>query len=254
MARPAGTRPGARVLARVSEQVGQVLTSVERIGQAAEAAAADARRAGRPLQRADLAAVRPLAAGLLSRHARLAAGAGVVLAPGALADAPRCIEWWYASADSGPEQLQVDLDPGSAEFYDYTMTEWYRGPQRTGQPSVAGPYVDYICTHQYTFTLSAPLRCAGEFIGVAGCDILAGQVERLVEPGLAELAAAGCPAVLVSGSGRVIASNLASVLPGTAARRHPACASLVPADVQRTPALAGSGLLPWTVLTHPARR
>ena len=37
----------------------------------------------------------------------------------------------------GPEgtgQLEVDLDPASAEFYDYTTTEWYREPARTGQP------------------------------------------------------------------------------------------------------------------------
>jgi hypothetical protein len=50
--------------------------------------------------------------------------------------------------------LEVDLDPGSAEFYDYTTTEWYREPARTGQPCIAGPYVDYISTHEYTFTVS----------------------------------------------------------------------------------------------------
>jgi methyl-accepting chemotaxis protein-like sensor len=241
----------ARLLASVSDQVGQVLASVDRIVQATASAAAAARLAGRPLQRADLAAVRPLAAALLGRHAGLTAGAGVVLAPGALADVPRCIEWWWADEGSGPEQLQVDLDPESAEFYDYTMTEWYQGPQRTGRPSVAGPYVDYICTHQYTFTLSAPVWCAGEFLGVAGCDILAGQIERLVEPGLAGLGRAGRTAVLVSGSGRVIASNLAGVLPGTAACRQPGCADLVPVAGPPGEAAAGPGVLPWTILSHP---
>jgi hypothetical protein len=242
---------GGRLLAAVSDQVGQVLTAVDRISQATADAAAAARTAGRALQRADLAAVRPLAADLLYRHAGLAAGAGVVLAPGALADVPRCIEWWWADEGTGPEQLQVDLDPESAEFYDYTMTEWYREPQRTGRPSVAGPYVDYICTHQYTFTLSAPVRCGGEFIGVAGCDILAGQVERLVEPGLSGLGRAGRAAVLVSGGGRVIASNLPGVLPGTAAARQPACAGLVPVAGQGSPAGAGPSILAWVLLSHP---
>ncbi|HEY1642156.1 MAG TPA: cache domain-containing protein [Streptosporangiaceae bacterium] len=241
----------ARLLAEVSDQIEQVLASVDRIGQATSAAAVAARRDGRLLQRADLAAVRPLAAELLDRHPALTAGAGVVLAPGALADVPRWIEWWRSVQGPGPEQLQVDLDPESAEFYDYTMTEWYRGPQRTGGPSVAGPYVDYICTHQYTFTLSAPVWCAGEFTGVAGCDILAGQIERLVEPGLSRL---GRPAVLVSGSGRVIASNLPAVLPGTAARRQPACAGLIPVTVPagQTEPESGPGVLPWTILSHLA--
>ena len=124
---------------------------------------------------------------LLRAHAGLAAGAGIVLAPGTLADAPRCIEWWWADPQAQVSQLHVDLDPESAEFYDYTTTEWYREPERTGQPSVAGPYVDFICTREYTFTLAAPIRCPGRFIGVAGADILAAQVERLVLPGLAGL-------------------------------------------------------------------
>ena len=124
--------------------------------------------------------MRRLVAELLRAQAGLAAGAGIVLAPGTLADAPRCIEWWWADQQAQVSQLHVDLDPESAEFYDYTTTEWYREPERTGQPSVAGPYVDFICTRQYTFTLAAPIRCAGRFIGVAGADILATQVERLV--------------------------------------------------------------------------
>jgi hypothetical protein len=246
------SQPGATLLTAVSDHIGRVLIAVDRIGQATAAAAAAARTAGRPLHRPDLAAVRTLAADLLHHHADLAAGAGVVLAPGALADVPRCIEWWWADEGSGPEQLQVDLDPESAEFYDYTMTEWYREPQRTGRPSVAGPYVDYICTHQYTFTLSAPVCCAGEFIGVAGCDILAGQIERLVEPGLSELRRAGRAAVLVSGSGRVIASNLPGVLPGTAVSRQPACPGLVPVAGQGSPAGTGSSILAWTLLSDPA--
>ena len=111
---------------------------------------------------------------------------------------------------------------------------------------MAGPYVDFICTRQYTFTLSAPIRCAGQFIGVAGADILATQVERLVLPGLAGL---GRTAVLASGQGRVIASNTAAILPGTALPGPPG-ARLVPVA---GPANGATGsLLPWTLLTLPA--
>jgi Cache domain len=247
-AAPAGDQlaPGdqfARLLAGVTRPLERVLDSVITVGAAAAAIAAAARSAGRPLRRADLAALRDEAAAVLRRHAGLAAGAGVVLAPGTLADAPLCIEWWRADEGAGCQRLQVDLDPGSAEFFDYTTTEWYGTPRQTGRPSVAGPYVDYICTHQYTFTVSVPIMAAGRFAGVAGADILAGQVERLALDGLSAL---GRPAVLVGGNGRVIASNTARVLPGVPAARQPLCAGLTP--------VAGPGLdhmLPWTLLSQP---
>ena len=126
------------------------------------------------------------------------------------------IDWWWA--DQGIGQLEVDLDPGSAEFYDYTTTEWYREPARTGRPCIAGPYVDYICTHEYTFTVSVPVVDQGRFVGVAGADILAGEVERMLLPGLSLLGRASRPAVLVSGNGRVIASGTARILPGKVLR------------------------------------
>ena len=235
------------LLAGLTHRVDQVLASVARVAAATVSAGASARAAGRALRLDDLAALRPLVADVLREHAGLAAGAGVVLAPGALADAPRCIEWWWADQGSGLEQLQVDLDPESAEFYDYTTTEWYRSPERTGQPSVAGPYVDYICTHQYTFTLSVPVVCAGRFTGVAGADILAAQVERLVLPELAQL---GRVAVLTSGNGRVIASNTASILPGVAVSRQPLCSQLVPVAGPGSPGSHDEpSPLPWTLLS-----
>jgi hypothetical protein len=126
---------------------------------------------------------------------------------------------------------------------------------------VAGPYVDYICTHQYTFTVSVPVACQGRFAGVAGADILAGEVERLVLPGLAEL---GEVAVLISGTGRVIASNTALVLPGTAVTGHRLCDELVPVAghgwASRRAFAGGSVLddvtapaspLTWTLLSQP---
>ena len=257
---PAGTRqPGrgpvpdercARLLAGLTDRVERVLASVTQVGAATVALAAMARAAGtagRPLRRADLAALRAPVAGVLREHAELAVGAGVVLAPGVLADAPRCIQWWWADKGSGLEQLEVDLDPDSAEFYDYTTTEWYRLPESTGRPSVAGPYVDYICTHEYTLTASVPLLCAGRFAGVAGADILVSQVERLILPGLARL---GRVAVIVSGNGRVITTNTAGILPGVPVARQQACAGLVPVAGAGSPGWA-SGVLPWSLLSQP---
>ena len=232
------------LLDRVTGQIERVLTSAAGVATATASFCAAAQQAGRPLRHADLAALRPVVADVLREHDSLVAGAGVVFAPGTLADVPRCIDWWWAGVNSGPEQLQVDLDPESAEFYDYTTTEWYRSPERTGMPTVAGPYVDYICTHQYTFTLAVPIVHDGRFVGVAGADILASRVEQLVLPALSRINRA---VVLVGGNGRVIASNTASILPGAVVSRQPLSSELVP--------VAGLGhanmgrALPWTLLS-----
>ena len=235
---------GARLLAEVTRRMEQVLGSVAGLVAAAESGGgpgARRARAPRATRRRRFAArtsrLRPLVAGLLAEHAGLAAGAGVVLAPHTVADAPRCIEWWWADQHARVVPLEVDLDPESAEFYDYTTTDWYREPERTGAPTLAGPYVDFICTHEYTFTLAAPVRRAGRFIGVAAADILATQVERLVLPGLSRLGLGGPGpgepglsgiAVLASAHGRVIASTSASLPPGVALPRGPQAAGFVP--------------------------
>jgi hypothetical protein len=236
MTPPPTAQPGEHLLAGISALIERVLASVTEVAEAMTAVAAAARAGRRPLRRADLAALRPLVAQVLARHHGFAAGAGVVLAPDALADAPRCIDWWWA--DQGIGQLEVDLDPASAEFYDYTTTEWYREPARTGQPCIAGPYVDYICTHKYTFTVSVPVVDDGRFVGVAGADILADEVERMLLPGLSMPGRADGPAVLVSGDGRVIASGTASILPGTVLR---------PAGP-----VTAAGPLRWMLLSGPA--
>jgi methyl-accepting chemotaxis protein-like sensor len=239
----------ASLLAGISDQIDRVHASVVQVGAVAESMATAAQAARRHLRRDDLVALRPLVADVLRQHADLAVGAGLVLAPGVLADAPRCIEWWWADQGAGLAQLQVDLDPESAEFYDYTTIEWYCAPERTGESSIVGPYVDYICTLQYTFTLSVPVVCAGRFVGVAGADILAAQVERLLLPRLSGLDRV---AVLASGNGRVIASNTASILPGMAVSRQLLCSELVPVAGPGRPGSADRrGMPAWTLLSRP---
>jgi hypothetical protein len=200
-----------RLLAGIAREVEQVLNSVTRLRDAMLVLVGDASSNRRLPCTEDLRALRPLIAEVLRRHEGFAAGAGIVFAPEVLTDAPRWIEWWWGDRGAGLERLEVDLDPDSAEFYDYTSAEWYREPERTGAQAIAGPYVDYICTHAYTFTLAVPIVCEDRFIGVAGADILAVEVERAVVPGLARLEGV---AVLASAEGRVIASNTARYLPG----------------------------------------
>jgi hypothetical protein len=217
-------------LTDIVSRIERILSGVERIGALVASIATDAHVHRRALCREDIGPVRLLAAELIRAHPGFIAGAGAVLAPGELADAPRWLEWWWAETAGTVQRLRVDLNPASADYSDYTTTEWYRAPERSGRWSITGPYVDYICTHQYTFTLSAPVSCAGRFIGVAGADVLAAQVERLA---LSALPADGQRAVLVNAVGRVIASTVAAVTPGMIAP---------PGRV-----IADLGTLPWQV-------
>ena len=228
------------LLTAITAKIDDVLACVQRTGDTLRMLAARAGSGGDTLTRDDLAPLRALAGATLTAHDGFVAGAGAVLAPGVLSDAPRWIEWWWGGSRRGqePERLRVDLDPASAEFTDYTSMEWYRKPERSGRWTITGPYVDYICTHEYTFTLALPVRCGSLFVGVAGADILATQVERLVLPDLASL---GGDAVLTSASGRVIASNTVRFLPGEIAP---------PGE----PVEASEGTLPWRLLLIPRVR
>jgi hypothetical protein len=236
------------VLAGITRELEDVLGSVVALRDEMLGILVAAEAGARPLVGEDLAALHPHIASVLRRHDGFAAGAGVVLAPDVLADAARWIEWWWADRGSGIERLEVDLEPTSAEFYDYTTSEWYSEPERTGAQSVAGPYVDYICTHTYTYTLSVPVIHDSRFVGVAGADILAEQVERSVVPELIRL---GRVTVLASGNGRIIASNTEQLLPGAVLARQHASAQL---QAIAGPGISGSATgaaLPWTLFEGP---
>jgi hypothetical protein len=136
------------------------------------------------------------------------AGAGAVLAPDALADAPYWLEWWTVeSRGGGPviAKLAAETDPRAVGFRDYTELPWYAKPFESGERHVTGPYVDYLCTDQYTLTFTAPLTSAGRFLGVAGVDVLARWFEQhlfVLVDDRKELDE-GC--VVVNRSGRVVA-------------------------------------------------
>jgi DNA-binding FadR family transcriptional regulator len=161
--------------------------------------------------RDDLSALRPAIFRALAEHRGLAAGAGVITAPGVLGDAPLWLEWWWITAADTPERLRVNLDPAAPDFYDYTTAEWYTAAEGSERPQLVGPYVDHFCTGEYTITLSLPVRAAGRFLGVAAADMLVSSLEHRVLPVL--LAAAG-PMALTSADGRIIASAAPRWPPG----------------------------------------
>ncbi|MFG2356285.1 cache domain-containing protein [Streptomyces sp. NPDC048521] len=157
---------------------------------------------GRRPASADLAALRP---GLHLRLIReeLVSGVGFVAAPGLLADVPAWLEWWQSGADGDVRPLHLDLDPGRSAYSDYTHWDWFTLPRDTGRRAVAGPYVDYLCSDEYSLTLSEPVHMQGRFAGVAAADVYLRHFEAAVLPLLRRLPR---PARLVNARGRVTAS------------------------------------------------
>jgi methyl-accepting chemotaxis protein-like sensor len=149
-------------------------------------------------------------------------GAGFVAAPGALCDVSHWLEWWTAGGPCGrrwTERLVVQVDAAADDFRDYTTLPWFRVPERTGARHLTGPYVDYLCTDEYTLTFTAPVQHGGRFLGVVGADVVVRWVEdRLREP----LRALDAPVTVVNAAGRVLTSTVASLTTGDLVREVPA--------------------------------
>lgn len=128
-------------------------------------------------------------------------GSGFIAALNSLADANSHLAWWQ-----GPERAQLVLAAQSVnkEHIDYSELEWYRIPLLTGKPHVAGPYVDYLCSDEYTITVAAPVHVDGEFVGAVALDLLIDRVERDLTP---RLAAFGDDISIVNGVHRVLLST-----------------------------------------------
>jgi len=148
----------------------------------------------------------------LAAPGSLVIGAGFVAAPAFIADAPWHLAWWLGAANtfglSGSvptvRRLVAEEDPSSLAFRDYTALEWWTVPLQTGAAHVTGPYVDYLCTDDYTITLTVPVEIEGEMVGVVGCDLYVADVERILLPHLRGVAAA---ATIVNTSGRILVSS-----------------------------------------------
>ena len=150
-------------------------------------------------------------------------GAGFVAAPRFLSDRDWHLAWWLgasntfglAGATPGIRRLEAVEDESSESFRDYTNLEWWRVPVRTGEAHITGPYVDYLCTDDYTLTLTMPVRHGGALVGVVGADIYVTDIERMLLPRLRDL---GGLATVVNSSGRVVVSTDPHRAPGTLVR------------------------------------
>jgi hypothetical protein len=151
-------------------------------------------------------------------------GAGIVAAPGVIADKDRHLEWWQrtAAGDAHTDafaRIRLNLDPESIDLYDYLEMDWFTVPQREGRRFVYGPYLDFSGADRYVVTLTVPVTDDGVFLGIAGTDIRM----SLFEPELlAILRSVPAPAVLVTAERRVVAANTPRWISGTRLPRLPA--------------------------------
>ncbi|SNX65201.1 hypothetical protein SAMN06272735_7032 [Streptomyces sp. TLI_55] len=195
--------PEESVVARVRSTLEAVFDAVAATRADTAALLARVAATGRRPATVDLAALRP---GLHDRLARdtLVSGVGFVAAPGLLSDVPAWLEWWQTGSDGDVRPLLLDLDPEHSAYADYTHWDWFALPRDTGERAVAGPYVDYLCSDEYSLTLSAPVQVEGRFAGVAAADVYLRHFEAAVMPMLRRLPG---PARLVNARGRVAAST-----------------------------------------------
>ncbi len=147
-----------------------------------------------------------------SRDESFTIGAGFVAAPGLIEDAPWHLAWWLGdlntfgvgSATPSIRRLDAVEDPAAESFRDYTTLEWWRVPNETGRRHITGPYVDYLCTDEYTLTLTEPVYRGLERIGVVGADLYVEDLENVLLP---DLRGVGRPTTLVNAHSRVVLST-----------------------------------------------
>ncbi|MFI5612312.1 cache domain-containing protein [Amycolatopsis sp. NPDC051903] len=191
---------GDEVVAQVSALVEEIFERLKPVLAAAETLLAEPGGAGSET----LHRIRPQ---VLEALGGLVIGAGFVSAPHVLSDQEFGFEWWTtvgAADEDTPEQLFISLDPESPNFLDYTRQSWFTVPRDSGRRHINGPYVDYLCTDEYTLTFTLPVHRGGAFAGVVGADVYVREFERTVRRRLLSL---GRRAALLNAQGRVIVSN-----------------------------------------------
>ncbi|TQL66836.1 hypothetical protein FB381_0702 [Nocardioides albertanoniae] len=125
-------------------------------------------------------------------------GGGFVVSPGALSDRRLYLAWWQGAERAFLGEADA---PATGEAIDYTRQPWYRTPERTGELTLVGPYVDFVCTDEYVMTATVPVYVDGRMVGVAGADTLVETLETMLLPGLREAGA-----TLVNGLGKAVVS------------------------------------------------
>jgi hypothetical protein len=212
----AATAPVQALVDRVSDLCESTFAAVEGLRGVAEQLLLPWTDGGE-LTRADLDPIAAVVKPVLDTPGTPLVGAGLVVQPGLLTDARHWMEWWYrAPADEGLRRLYPVLDAESESFYDYAVLPWFVIPRDTGARHVTGPYVDWLCTEEYTLTFTVPVfgthpEHGRRYLGVVGADIVNSWLERRLLPLLHRT---GQPAALVNAEGRVVVANHPALVTG----------------------------------------
>jgi hypothetical protein len=201
-----GDAPARRLAERVSECLEPIY---QRLGRIAE----EVLRARPPraaLTEAHLSGLQRLLVEFLGEDSAVW-GMGFVAAPSVVEGKERYLAWWQRYGER-VARLRLNFDPASIDVYDYLQMDWYQLARR-GQTRVAyGPYVDYSGSDMYTITATIPVVADGVFLGVAGADLVVGEVEHRL---LNVLRQTDQDAVIVSAERRVITANTPRWLVGS---------------------------------------
>ncbi|WNG89164.1 hypothetical protein C6A87_008285 [Mycobacterium sp. ITM-2016-00317] len=130
-------------------------------------------------------------------------GMGFIAAPFVVDGMERYLAWWQRTNDR-VTRLRLNFDLTSIDVYDYLQMDWYQLAKRGQQRVAYGPYVDYSGSDMYTITATVPVVAGGTFLGVAGADLVVGDVERRL---LDVLRQVEDDAVVVNAERRVVAAN-----------------------------------------------
>ena len=152
-----------------------------------------------------LADLKPIAHSIIDRHNGLVSGAGLAVAPGALADATAWMQSWHRIG-SVLTLTRHSLNPTAVNYYDYTDMEWFREPVEYRVPYLAGPYMDFGGTNRRIITAAVPVNSWNNTISVIVADLSLSSLERIL---LSALGMYREGVALVTAGGKVIATNSA---------------------------------------------
>jgi hypothetical protein len=154
--------------------------------------------------------------------------AGYVMSEFALSGTRRHLEWWHRAEPDGRrapsrsfQPLILNVEPGTADCYDYYSMEWFFAALSQQRRFISGPHIDLPCADVCIMTFSDPVVVDGPdgerpdldrvVLGVAAADVAVARFESMILPPLRRLPAA---AVLVNSERRVVTSNDASWITG----------------------------------------
>lgn len=208
------TEPIATALQRTARVVGHrldaVMAGLEGIARQSQSLLACP--PGERPDRAKLQALRDPVEKLIAESQQLVDGAGLAVGPGILSDADSWLQWWRPQRDGGLEFTAHSFNPLSLNYYDYQAMNWFRIPVETGEPAVVGPYVDTGGTDLRIVTVTVPFAVGDGPRSVAAADLSLDCLERIL---LRSLGTRERDVVLLTDSGKIVASNTARHVTGT---------------------------------------